>query len=141
MALDREALLQIIREAAVNVAKRPAGRRGPFVFDENELQQLAATLAQHAGEGEAEPVAVKPLTEWRRGYCDDRVTIEQASFGGMYQVRVLDGVVWLDWPGQRKEEFPSVEAAKAAANAEYERAILSALAAPHPHQAPEGKTP
>lgn len=72
-------------------------------------------------------VGVKPLGEWRRGYCDELVTIQQASFGGMYQIRVLDGVVWLDWPTRTAEEFETVDLAKAAAQADYERRILSAL--------------
>lgn len=41
-----EALLQIIRQAVINTANRPPGRRGPFVFDEAELQSLATTLAK-----------------------------------------------------------------------------------------------
>ena len=40
------ALLDIIRAAVVNTAARPPGRRGPFVFDEAELQRLAAALTR-----------------------------------------------------------------------------------------------
>ena len=70
---------------------------------------------------------VKPL-EWRRGYCDDQVTISQAyTIGGLLQVRVLNGVVWLDEPGVQKPGtatiYPSVEAAQAAAQAVHERSI------------------
>lgn len=75
-------------------------------------------------------VEVKPLGDWRRGYCDDRVQIQQQSFGGLYQVRVLDGVVWLDWPNRTAEEFATVEHAKAAAEADYRQCILSTLSLP-----------
>lgn len=76
--------------------------------------------------------AVKGLGAWRRGYCDELVTIEQAStgFGSCYQVRVFDGKVWLDLPDQRKEEFGTVESAKAAAQSDFEQRIQSALEQP-----------
>ena len=70
---------------------------------------------------------VKPL-EWRKGYCDERVTIQQASNGWLYQVRILDGVIWLDWPDTAATFFPSEDEAKAAAQTDYERRIRAALA-------------
>lgn len=73
------------------------------------------------------PVAVKGL-EWRNGYRDETVTIFQASFGGLYQVRVLEDGVWLDWPDRPASQFPTIEAAKASAQADYEARIRSALA-------------
>ena len=77
----------------------------------------------------AASVGVKGLGAWRRGYCDELVTIEQAStaFGSCYQVRAFEGKVWLDLPDQRKEEFATVDRAKAAAQANYERRIRSSL--------------
>lgn len=82
-------------------------------------------------------VTVKPL-EWRRGYCDDQVTISQATtLGGLYQVRVWKGIVWLDKPGS-KSTYPSTDDAIAAAQADYERLILSALADTAPSPQAEG---
>lgn len=80
----------------------------------------------------ASPAIIKPkvkaLGPWRRGYCDNHVTIEQASFGGLYQVRVLNGVINLDWPDRSPPSvFGTMEEAKAAAQADYERRILSAI--------------
>lgn len=82
-------------------------------------------------------VKVKALGDWRRGYCDDEVTIEQVStgFGSIYQVRIFEGTIWLDYPVREKEAFPTVEAAKAAAQADYERRILSALTVKEPANA------
>ncbi len=81
-------------------------------------------------------LAVKTLGEWRMGYCDEEVTIEQAStgFGSVYQVRVFEGTVWLDYPVREKASFPSVEAAKAAAQQDFETRIRSALSLGHPIQ-------
>lgn len=76
--------------------------------------------------GDMGAVKVKPLA-WRKGYSDEHVTIEQASFGGLYQVRILDGMVWVDWPARAATQFPSVETAKAAIQDEHARSILSAL--------------
>lgn len=93
----------------------------------------AELLAKAATALRSKPVAgveVKPLGDWRRGYCDERVQIQQQSFGGLYQVRVLDGVVWLDWPNRTAEEFATVELAKAAAEADYRQRILSTLSLP-----------
>ena len=88
-----------------------------------------------AAQANAQPVAwaVKPL-EWRRGYCDERVTIEQASSEGLYQVRALDGEVWLD-AARQATRYATAEAAKAAAQADYDQRIRSAL-----HPAPSQVT-
>lgn len=77
-------------------------------------------------------IEVKGLGPWRLGYCDDQVTIEQVSFGGLYQVRVLNGVINLDWPDPRlpSSVFGTVEEAKAAAEADYRQRILSTLSLP-----------
>lgn len=70
--------------------------------------------------------AVKKL-EWRDGYNDSQCTIIQAdTVGGFYQVRQVDGLVWLDSIGHQTI-YPTVEVAKAAAQADYEARILSAL--------------
>lgn len=69
---------------------------------------------------------VKPL-EWRKGYCDERVTIHQASNGWLYQVRMLDGIIWLDWPDRAATQFPSEEQARAAAQTDYASRVLAAL--------------
>ncbi|MDR6818445.1 hypothetical protein J2X76_003622 [Neorhizobium sp. 2083] len=71
-------------------------------------------------------VRVKPL-EWRKGYCDEAVIIEQASFGGLYQVRQFGGGLWLDYPYASAVEFGTVDAAKAAAQADYERRVMALL--------------
>lgn len=76
--------------------------------------------------GAIETARAKAL-EWRRGYCDARVTIEQASFGWLYQVRKLDGVIYLDWPDRAVSIFETVDAAKAAAQKDFEHRIQSAL--------------
>lgn len=77
------------------------------------------------------PVQVKAL-EWRRGYCDDQVTIHQATtIGGVYQVRVLNSEVWLDKPGS-KAVFSSSEEAMAAAQADFDNLILSAISGATP---------
>ena len=91
-----------------------------------EIQELPChACSQNVQKDE---VQVKPLGPWRRGYCDERVTIEQISFGGLYQVRVLDGVVNVDWPDHREPTvFPTVEEAKAAAEADYRNRIMSTL--------------
>ena len=89
----------------------------------NGLNPLAPPPASH--------LRLKPL-EWRKGYCDERVTIQQASNGWLYQVRILDGVIWLDWPDRAATFFPSEAEAKAAAQTDYERRILSAFSAPAP---------
>ncbi|TIR87392.1 MAG: hypothetical protein E5X05_01470 [Mesorhizobium sp.] len=70
--------------------------------------------------------AIKSL-EWRNGYRDESVTIFQASFGGIYQVRILESGIWLDWPDREASQFPGVEAAKAAAQADFEQCILHAV--------------
>lgn len=94
------------------------------------LRLRAASITPPAPERSKE-VGVKPLGPWRSGYCDEQVKIEQASFGGLYQVRVLDGVINLDWPDRTPPAvFDTVEAAKAAAQADYEQRILSALVLP-----------
>lgn len=104
--------------------------RGPEPKHDGEaileaLQKIAERLA-------GARVKVKALGDWRRGYCDDEVTIEQVptGFGSIYQVRIFEGTIWLDYPVREKEAFPTVEAAKAAAQADYERRILAALAEP-----------
>ena len=65
--------------------------------------------------------------QWRKGYCDERVTIEQASFGWMYQVRVFDGVIYLDWPDRTASVFETIDAAKVAAQKDFEQRIRSAM--------------
>lgn len=71
-------------------------------------------------------VGVKKL-EWRDGYKDSQCTIIQAdTLGGTYQVRQVDGLIWLDSIG-KQTIYPTLEAAKAAAQADYSARILSAL--------------
>lgn len=70
-------------------------------------------------------VRVKPL-EWRDGYRDAACKITQVSPIPFYQIRELEGVVWLD-VGNHQTIYPAVDDAKAAAQADYEKRILSAL--------------
>jgi len=67
---------------------------------------------------------VKQLA-WRKGYCDEVVTITQATtIGGNYQIRVLQGTVWLDMPeGKGAAEFPSTDDAIEAAQIDHERRV------------------
>lgn len=91
-------------------------------------KEFAADAWNRRSQPSGEPVVkVRPLGTWRRGYCDERVTIEQASFGGLYQVRVLDGVVNLDWPDRKSTVYDTADEAKAAAEADYEQRIRSAI--------------
>lgn len=71
------------------------------------------------------PVSVKAL-EWRQGYRDAGVNIQQVSPVPLYQIRELDGLVWLDVYSQQTI-YPSVEAAKAAAQADYEARVRSTI--------------
>lgn len=71
-------------------------------------------------------VRVKPL-EWRQGWKNSHVTILQAdAMCGVYQVRTLDGVVWLDKPGSQTI-YPSTDEAKAAAQADHEARVNAHL--------------
>jgi hypothetical protein len=79
------------------------------------------------GSGLRADLRVKRM-EWRKGYCDERVTIEQASNTDLFQVRQFEGKVWLDHR-QTAKEFPTVEAAKAAAQSIFDEAIRSYLEA------------
>lgn len=74
----------------------------------------------------AEPVAVKPL-EWRGSWGTHSADTEL----GAYEIKPrYDGAA--DWfaPDQRKHWAPSATEAKAAAQADYEARIRSALALP-----------
>ncbi len=73
-------------------------------------------------------LGVKAL-EWRDGYKDRRCKIVQAGSMSIYQVRTLDGVTWLDID-DRETIYPTIAEAKAAAQADYEARILSALTTP-----------
>lgn len=105
----------------------------PTVADLRSLVEWGATLdgwfPLYRDPPHEPNLRVKPL-EWRKGYCDERVTIHQASNGWLYQVRILDGVVWLDWPDRAATQFPSEEAAKEAVQSDYERRVLASLADP-----------
>jgi len=95
-------------------------------FGEAESSETIAGAAANWNRRTGALAGIKML-EWRRGYCDDRVTIEQASCGWLYQVRVLDGVIYLDLPGRLTlPRFETVDAAKAAAQKDFERRIRSA---------------
>ncbi|MGR9056033.1 hypothetical protein ACU8NH_09005 [Rhizobium leguminosarum] len=118
MTKDHSAL-----EAAVNAfAKQKWTDTDPHVCMRAAISAYLAT---------SKPVAVKvKQLEWSRGYCDEQVTISRAqAIGGSYQVRVLDGVVWLDKP-LTQTIYPSVEEAKAAAQEHWESSIMSALTTP-----------
>lgn len=69
---------------------------------------------------------VKTL-EWRDGYRDAGCRITQVSPIPFYQIRELDGVVWLD-VDNHQTIYPSVDLAKAAAQADYESRIRAAVA-------------
>lgn len=111
--------------------KFETGRRDIHRYKYVLPKNLNAFLQPKAGPVKTAPavaVKVKPL-EWRQGYRDENVDIFQAlTLGGLYQVRTLNGVVWLDNLGAQVV-YPSVEEAKAAAQADYEARILSALSA------------
>lgn len=70
-------------------------------------------------------VSVKPL-EWRRGYRDSQVVIWQANtIGGIYQIRIVDGIVWMDDAQSGKKQYSSIEDAKAAAQRDHAPRILA----------------
>lgn len=114
------------------LAKRKAARATTVFEDvaedvrgEMDLAREAVRISRDRTSAHT-PFQVKRL-EWRRGYCDDQVTIHQATtIGGVYQVRVLNGEVWLDKPGS-KAVFSSSEEAMEAAQADYDTLILSAI--------------
>lgn len=111
------------------------GLLGARVLAAGQLKSVASVRigrARSATRTDTVKATVKALA-WRKGYCDEEVTIQQASFGGLYQVRVLDGIIWMDWPDRPATDFATIEAAKAAAQADFEARILSALDVPaHP---------
>jgi hypothetical protein len=85
---------------------------------------------------EAPAVPVVKALEWRNGYRDENVTIVQASFGGLYQVRTRRDGIWLDWPDRRASvQFDTLDAAKAAAQADFETRIRSAILSSPPVKA------
>lgn len=81
-----------------------------------ELQDEVARLSDGA-----QGVGVKPL-EWDEGGNGAWATPD-----GYYQIRFLDGSFMLLRPFLANEIYRTLEAAKAAAQADYERRILSAL--------------
>jgi hypothetical protein len=87
--------------------------------------KLSALQSERAGSGEAVRVTIKPL-EWRDGYRDSGCKITQSSTLPFYQIRQLERLIWLDIDSLQTI-YPSVAAAKAAAQAEYETRIRSAL--------------
>jgi len=90
-------------------------------FKEEATVALTAALPFLSVQG-----AVKKL-EWRDGYKDSQCIIIQAdTLGGFYQVRQVDGLIWLDSIGHQTI-YPTLDAAKSAAQADYEARILSAL--------------
>lgn len=92
------------------------------VTDEMKLHALDLLSAPSA---EEKAVEVKKL-EWRQGYRDAGCDIVQASTLPFYQIRTLDGVIWLD-VDNHQTVYPSVAAAKSAAQQDYEMRIRSAL--------------
>lgn len=111
------------------VSDTPFGDTGNWVIDGdvNIIACLNAALAASPAPAvPVEPVVkVKPL-EWRDGYRDHRCTIVQAGSLPFYQIRKLDGLIWLD-VDNHQTIYPTVEEAKAAAQADYETRIRSAL--------------
>lgn len=97
------------------------------VIDVERLAEAAlAAVGEATEEKRGKFIAVKAL-EWRNGYRDETVTIFQASFGGMYQVRILEGGIWLDWPDRAADQFPTIEAAKANAQSDFDQRVRFCL--------------
>lgn len=70
---------------------------------------------------------VKPL-EWRRGYRDSQVAIWQANtIGGIYQIRIVDGIVWVDDARSREKQYSSIDEAKVAAQADHDPRVLALM--------------
>lgn len=106
-------------------------------FDEAIKVGISAALAAQDQEpvrnefGEPfidQPVHVRKL-EWRDGFRNPTFKTYQASGGTLYQVREHDGVVWLDVDNYQTI-FPTVDAAKAAAQFKFEAHIRSATHPP-----------
>ena len=123
-AISRELLCKIVDEVFDGA-----------VEDAGVIEEIHAVIVRdmndrssHSAEAGKPVVKVKPL-EWCNGYRDWQVKIQTASSGPFYQVRELDGVVWLD-ADNTQTIYPSVEAAKAAAQADYEARVRSALSTP-----------
>lgn len=98
-----------------------------------QTDYTARVLSALAVEPPKGNVRVEPL-KWRSGWRNSRVTIIQAdAICGVYQVRTLDGVVWLDKPSSQTI-YPSADEAKAAAQADHEARINEYLVhAPKDH--------
>lgn len=128
--VPKEPTIEMLKAADLTVLTDEEIHHGPFELSKAEWTAMLAASPQPAAV--QEPVAVKAL-DWRPGYRDFQVKIQQASTGPHYQVRELDGVVWLD-ADNVQTIYPSVEDAKAAAQADYERRIKSALVASPPSE-------
>lgn len=125
-----EALAKLIEreEFAQDGGPHRGAGRVPATNRQHFAKMVRHFAKSHLGNAPVQSeLQVKPL-EWHRGYCDEDVTITQATtLGGVFQIRVLNGEVWLDKPGSG-EMHASAEVAVAAAQIEHERLIRSALA-------------
>jgi len=100
---------------------------GPYTAEDAEqgIGLVAAWNRRVTLSDQERAVEVKGL-EWRQGYRDAGCSIVQASTFPFYQIRQLDDVIWLDIDNHQAI-YPSVDAAQAAAHADYEQRIRSAL--------------
>lgn len=86
---DNSELMKIIHDAITETAKRPAGLRGPYVFDEAELQAMADRIRRtpvtaEADVSEAEvhaaAVAMADVIARRHGHKDGSGWMSEARF-------------------------------------------------------------
>lgn len=132
-AIDRLATALVAKDAELAAAHKLACANAQDAADESE-RAARAEAAERALAERAGGVKVKPL-EWNHGYAS-------VMFGGGYLVTYYAGMEepakletrgW--WDGEPNGYFKTVDEAKAAAQADYERRILSALEP----AAPEGR--
>ncbi len=137
---ERDQLLQLLKDARHLIT-----RLTPFSVEEADqilvdaIDSVAANADAMGTRIDAELASaitptpqtsfrIKPL-EWKASYSDEIVQIQNVWPLPFYQVRVLEGVVWLD-AHNSKAVYPSVDEAKSAAQLDYETRILAAFISP-----------
>lgn len=90
---DNSELMTIIRDAITETAKRPAGLRGPYVFDEADLQAMAAAIAARRTPvtAEAGEVSEAEVEAALQAYFGDGHPW-RLSMGAAVRAEVLDGM-------------------------------------------------
>ena len=119
--IDRAEELNIVQECdglydAINALPTQGWRVKPLVWEDVEApctRQKAAALGGHYS-----------AVEFDAG-TDDAHYAVNIDLGGMAFVFILEPD--LEWGGRRPKRFPTLDAAKAAAQADYERRVLAAL--------------